>query len=90
MGYLFLLNIKMRSSPARSRKKFIHTRLLHDSSSSTMAKALSDLFAEETRLQSMAATHSYHSVLAASHRSGASRGTSEPCKHCKKHTHRSD
>jgi hypothetical protein len=35
----------------------IRKRLLHDSSDLTMAKALSDLLAEETRLKSMSAEH---------------------------------
>ena len=45
----------------------IRTRLLHDSSALTMAKALSELLAEETRLRSLtSSTHVSHNVLAAS------------------------
>ena len=65
-------------------------RILHDSSDLTMAKALSDLLAEETRLKSMSAApiSASHSVLAASQKYSTSRGTSsEPCKHCGKTTH---
>jgi len=68
----------------------IRKRLLHDSSDLTMAKALSDLLAEETRLKSMSAAPVpvSHSVLAASQKYSTSRGTSsEPCKHCGKTTH---
>jgi hypothetical protein len=71
----------------------IRTRLLHGSATLTMTEALSDLLAEETRLQSMAESHvpAPHSVLAASHKRGGSRGSSlEPCKHCNKNTHRSE
>ena len=60
----------------------IRKRLLHDSSDLTMAKALSDLLAEETRLKSMSAApiSVSHSVLAASQKYSTSRGTSsEPC-----------
>ena len=68
----------------------IRKRLLHDSSDLTMAKALSDLLAEETRLKSMSAAPVpvSHSVLAASQKYSTSRGTSsEPCKNCGKTTH---
>jgi hypothetical protein len=71
----------------------IRTRLLHGSATLTMTEALSDLLAEETRLLSMAGSHvpAPHSVLAASHNRGESRGSSlEPCKHCNKNTHRSE
>jgi hypothetical protein len=52
-------------------------RLLHTSDSITMAKALSDLLDEETRLKSMSsATGSgSHSVLAAAHKSYAPRSS---------------
>uniref|UniRef100_J3L5P4 Retrotransposon Copia-like N-terminal domain-containing protein n=1 Tax=Oryza brachyantha TaxID=4533 RepID=J3L5P4_ORYBR len=50
----------------------IRTRLLHDSSSLTMSRALSDLIAEETHIQSMATAH--HGVLAASNKGSYSRG----------------
>ena len=65
-------------------------RILHDSSDLTMAKALSDLLAEETRLKSMSAApiSASHSVLAASQKYNTPRGTSsEPCNHCGKTTH---
>jgi hypothetical protein len=71
----------------------IRTRLLHGSANLTMAEALSDLLAEETRLLSMATSHvsAPHIVLAASQRFSGSKGTSfEPCKHCKKTTHHLD
>jgi hypothetical protein len=64
-------------------------RLLHDSSN-FMARALSELIAEETRLRSMsvASMSASHSVLAASQRFSAPKGTpAEPCKHCGKNTH---
>jgi hypothetical protein len=69
----------------------IRTRLLHGSTTLTMSQALSDLLAEETRLQSMTDSHDSvpHSVLAASQRYSGSRGSSsEPCEHCKKTSHR--
>jgi hypothetical protein len=68
-------------------------RLLHDSSDLTMTHALSDLLAEETRLQSMSAPMSVpHNVLAASQKySTLPKGTSsEPCKHCGKTNHSSE
>jgi hypothetical protein len=71
----------------------IRTCLLHGSATLTMSEALSDLLAEETRLQSMTASHNSvpHSVLAASQRYSGSRGpSSEPCQHCKKTTYRSE
>ncbi|KAK3152406.1 hypothetical protein QOZ80_2BG0158450 [Eleusine coracana subsp. coracana] len=77
----------------RSEFESIRISLLHDTSSLTMAKALSDLIVEETRLDSLAANHSSHNVLAATHKGGPHRGGSSPerqCKHCKKNTHRSD
>ncbi|KAK3139357.1 hypothetical protein QOZ80_5AG0382030 [Eleusine coracana subsp. coracana] len=77
----------------RPELESIRTRLLHDSSSLTMAKALSDLITEETRLDSLADNHSSHNVLAATHKGGPSREGSSPerqCKHCKKNTHQSD
>ena len=56
----------------------IRKRLLHDSSDLTMAKALSDLLGEETRLKSMsvAPVSVSHSVLAASQKYSTSRGIS--------------
>jgi len=68
----------------------LRARLLHSSDTLTMAQALSELFAEETRLKSMSSITglSSHSVLAAAQRS---RNTSfQPCEHCKKTTHRSE
>ena len=67
----------------------IRTRLLHDSSTLTMAKALSDLLAEETRLRSMTSSmHVSHSVLAASQKFSTPNGASqEPCPHCGKTGH---
>jgi hypothetical protein len=46
----------------------IRTRLLHDSATLTMLEALSDMLAEETRIQSMTTPHDSvpHSVLATS------------------------
>jgi hypothetical protein len=46
----------------------IRTCLLHDSATLTMLEALSDMLAEETRIQSMTTPHDSvpHSVLAAS------------------------
>jgi len=69
----------------RAEYDSIRTRLLHNSSNLTMAQALADLLAKETRLQSLSTSSVSvpHSVLAASQRSGAPKGTSsEPCKHC--------
>jgi hypothetical protein len=68
----------------------LRARLLHSSDTLTMAQALSELLAEETRLKSMSSITgvSSHSVLAAAQRS---RNTSfQPCEHCKKTTHRSE
>ncbi|NP_001146802.1 uncharacterized protein LOC100280407 [Zea mays] len=68
----------------------LRARLLHSSDTLTMAHALSELLAEETRLKSMSSITgvSSHSVLAAAQRS---RNTSfQPCEHCKKTTHRSE
>jgi len=66
----------------------IRTRLLH-TSTLTMAQALSELLAEETRLQSLSSSVSQpHSVLATSHRKTST--TREPCQHCGKNTHSSD
>jgi hypothetical protein len=65
-------------------------RLLHSSDTLTVAQALSELLAEETRLKSMSSITgvSSHSVLAAARKS---RNTSfQPCEHCKKTTHRSE
>jgi hypothetical protein len=84
--YRFVMGLK-------SDFETIHTRLLHGSTTLTMIDALSDLLAEETRLQSMAGSlvPAPHNVLAASHKCGGSRGSSlEPCKHCNKNTHRSE
>ena len=70
----------------------IRTRLLHDSSTLTMSKALSDLLAEETRLQSMTSSmHVSHSVLAASQKFSTPNGASqEPYPHCGKTGHTPD
>jgi len=68
----------------------LRARLLHSSDTLTMAQALSELLAEETRLKSMSSITgvSSHSVLAATQRS---RNTSfPPCEHCQKTTHRSE
>ena len=62
----------------------LRTRLLHSSDTLTMAQALSELLAEETRLKSMSSITgvSSHSVLAAAQKS---RHTSfQPCEHCKR------
>jgi hypothetical protein len=71
----------------------IRKQLLHDSSDLTMARALSDLLAEETRLRSMSAPPMSvsHTVLAASQRYSAPRkGTpSAPCEQCSKTNHSS-
>jgi hypothetical protein len=70
----------------------IRTRLLHGSATLTMSASLSNLLAEETRLQSLTDSNDSvpHSVLAAPQRYNGPRGdTSEPCEHCKKTTHRS-
>jgi hypothetical protein len=84
--YRFVMDLK-------SDFEAIRTRLLHGSATLTMTKALSDLLAEETRLHSIVGSHvsAPHSVLAASHKRGGSRGNSlEPCKHCNKNTHCSE
>jgi hypothetical protein len=68
----------------------IRARLLHSFDTLTMAQALSELLAEETRLKSMSPITglSSHSVLATTQKS---RSTSfHPCEHCKKTTHRSE
>ena len=56
----------------------LRTRLLHSASDLTMAKALSELLAEETRLRSLSSSSVSHphSVLAASHRFSAPKATS--------------
>jgi hypothetical protein len=68
----------------------LRARLLHSSDTLTMAQALFELLAEETRLKSMSSITgvSTHSVLAAAQKS---RSTSfQPCEHCKNTTHRSE
>ena len=66
----------------------IRTRLLHTSSTLTMAKALSDLLAEERCLQALSSSVPHpHSVLAASQRTSAFK---EPYKHCGRTNHSSD
>jgi hypothetical protein len=67
----------------------IRTRLLYDSSTLTMTKALSDLFAEETRLWSLTSSmHVSHSVLASSQKFSTPKSASlEPCPHCGKTGH---
>jgi hypothetical protein len=68
----------------------LRARLLHSSDTLTMAQALSELLAEETRLRSMSSITGVgsHSVLAAPQKS---RSTSfQPCEHCKKTTYRSE
>jgi hypothetical protein len=68
----------------------LRRRLLHDSPNLTMARALSELIAEETRLWSMSVElmSASHSVLATSQRFSTPKGTpAEPCKHCGKNTH---
>jgi hypothetical protein len=55
-----------------------------------MARALSDLVAEGTRLKSMyfATGSDSHNVLATTQKSYAARSSSlVPCEHCKKNTH---
>ncbi|XP_074560573.1 uncharacterized protein LOC141828529 [Curcuma longa] len=73
----------------RAEYDSIRTRLLHNSSDLTMAQALSDLLAEETRLKSMSSSAFVsHSVLAASQRISVPKSfSSEPCKHCGKTGH---
>jgi hypothetical protein len=68
----------------------LRARLLHSSDTLTVAQALFELLAEETRLKSMSSITgvSSHSVLVAARKS---RNTSfQPCEHCKKTTHRSE
>jgi hypothetical protein len=66
----------------------IRKRLLHDSADLNMARALSDLLAEGTRLRSMSAPPMSvsHTVLAASQRYRAppKDTSSKPCVHCGK------
>jgi hypothetical protein len=73
----------------RSEFDSLRANLLHSSDTLTIAQALSELLAEETRLKSMSSITglSSHSVLAAAQRS---RNTFQPCEHCKKTTHRSE
>jgi hypothetical protein len=74
----------------RAEYDSIRTRLLYSSSDLTMANALSDLLAEETRLKSLSSAVS-HGVLAASQRTSAPNSTSaEPCRHCGRTGHLSD
>jgi cytidine deaminase len=63
--------------------------LLHTSDTLTMAKALFELLAEETRLKSMSSSvgEGPHSVLAAVQK--PRRPSFQPCEHCKQTTHRS-
>jgi hypothetical protein len=81
--YRFVMSVRPEFDSLRAR-------LLHSSDTLTMAHALSELLAEETRLKSMSSITgvSSHSVLATSQKS---RNTSfQPCEHCKKTTHRSE
>jgi hypothetical protein len=83
--YCFLMGV-------RAEFDSICTRLLHDSSTLTMTKALSDLFAKETCLWSLTSSmHVSHSVLAASQKFSTPKGASlEPCLHCGKTGHTPD
>lgn len=68
-------------------------RLLHNSDTLTMAKVLSELLAEVTRLKALSSAtgSSSHSVLAAAQKSYVARSCfSVPCEHCKKNTRRSE
>jgi hypothetical protein len=79
--YRFVMGIRPEFDSLRAR-------LLHTSDTLTMAQALSELLAEETRLKSMSSITgvSSHSVLPTAQKS---RSTSfQPCEHCKKTTHR--
>jgi hypothetical protein len=70
----------------------LRARLLHNSDTLTMAKALSDLLTEETRLKALSSAtgSSTHSVLAATQKSYVARSySSVPCEHYK-NTHRSE
>ena len=82
LTYIFVMGV-------RAKFDSTCTRLLHTSSTLTMAKASSNLLAEETRLQALSSyVPNPHSVLAASHqRTNASK---EPCKHCGKTNHSLD
>jgi len=74
----------------RAEYDSIRTWLLHSSSDLTMANALSDLLAEETRLKSLSSTMS-PGVLAASRRTSTPNNTSaDPCKHCGRTGHLSN
>jgi len=81
--YRFVMGVRAEFDSLRAR-------LLHSSDTLTMAKALSELLAEETRLKSMSYTTgvSSHSVLAAAQKPRSS--SSQPCVHCNKTTHRSE
>jgi hypothetical protein len=81
LTYRFVMGVKAEFDSIR-------TRLLHTSSTLTMAKALSELLAEETRLQALSTVPNPHSVLAASHQ--RTTALKEPCKHCGRTNHSSD
>jgi hypothetical protein len=75
----------------RAEYDSLRARLLHSSDTLTMAKAFSELLAEETRLKALpyATGSSSHSVLAAAQKSYVARSySSVPCEHCKTNTHR--
>ncbi|XP_021320482.1 uncharacterized protein LOC110436960 [Sorghum bicolor] len=81
LTYRFVMGVKAEFDSIR-------TRLLHTSSTLTMAKALSELLAEETRLQALSTVPNPHSVLAASHQ--RTTALKEPCKHCGRTNHSLD
>jgi len=81
LTYRFVMGVKAEFDSIR-------TRLLHDSSTLTMTKALSDLLAEETRLRSLNSSMQVsHSVLAAKKFSTPKSVSLEPCPHCGKTGH---
>ena len=79
--YRFVMGVRAEFDSLRAR-------LLQGSDTLTMAKALSDLLAEETRLHSLSSTGGNpHSVLAAAQKP---KNIFKPCDHCGKTNHRSE
>eukprot|EP00267_Zea_mays_P057345 XP_023157381.1 uncharacterized protein LOC111590826 [Zea mays] len=79
--YRFVMGVRAEFDSLRAR-------LLQGSDTLTMAKALSDLLAEETRLNSLSSTGGNpHSVLVAAQKP---KNIFKPCDHCGKTNHRSE
>jgi hypothetical protein len=75
--YRFVMGVRAEFDSLRAR-------LLQGSDTLTMAKALSNLLAEETRLNSLSSGSNTHSVLAAAQKP---KSVFKPCDHCGKTNH---